>query len=154
MHKNDVMKKYVTDEMSKFKNFDDLEGVVNSLTSEKIYEIGKWLSSWRRNTLYSDIFGSPTNWLASTIAISNVELTNVKSEIDSLFKRHNYSLEEISRDREICTHSEFRSQGEIKSKSLIAIKNGDKFKVIDGIHRAVRLACDGTKEFELMYFLE
>jgi len=52
----------------------------------------------------------------------------------------------------ICNHDEFSSQGNINSKSLIARKRGKKFEVIDGIHRAVRLACDGTKELELIYF--
>lgn len=154
MHKDDVMKKYVTDEMSKVKNFGDLEEFVNSLNTKQIYQIGQWLSCWRGNILYSLIFGSPAYWLVRTVHISNVKITDVNPEINPLLKRHNYFLEKISEDREICTHNEFRSQGEIKSKSLIARKNGDNFEVIDGIHRAIRLACDGTKEFELIYSLE
>jgi hypothetical protein len=152
MHKNEVLKRYVTDEMSKFKNLGDLKDFVKTLETEQIYQLCQWLSSWRGNILYDFIPKGPNNWSVKNVHISNIEITSVKDEIDPLFEKHNCLLEKISQDKEIWNHNEFRSQGNINSKQFIAIKEGDKFKVVDGIHRAIRLACDGTKEFKLIYF--
>jgi hypothetical protein len=35
---------------------------------------------------------------------------------------------------------------------FIAKKTGDKYWIIDGIHRIIRLAFDGKNEFELIYY--
>lgn len=148
------MKKYITDEMSKFKNFDDLEKFVNTLKTEQIYQLGQWLSFWRKNSLHEFISGGPNEWEVDKVHISNIQITKINDRINPSLERHSYLLEKISRDKKICNHDEFRSHGEIRSKSLIARKKGDKFEVIDGIHRAVRLACDCTKEFELIYLVE
>ena len=152
MHKNEVMKKYVIDEMSKFKNLGALEQFVNILKTEQIDQLCEWLSSWRENSIFNNISSGPNSWPIDKVHISDIEIKRVNDRVDPLLKRHDCMLEKISQDDEICTHDEFRSQGNINSKQFIAIKEGDKFKIIDGIHRAVRLACDGTKEFELIYF--
>jgi hypothetical protein len=151
MHKNDLMKKYAIDEMSKFKNIGDLEQFVNTLEAEQINRLCEWLSSWRKNSVFNDISAGPETWRTDKIHISNIKIKRVNEKVNPLLKRDDYMLEKISQDEEICNHDEFKSQGKINSKQFIAIKEGDKFKLIDGIHRAVRLACDGTKEFELIY---
>lgn len=152
MHKNEVMKHYVTDEMSKFKNRSDLEQFVNTLKTEQIDQLCEWLSSWRQNSVYNYISEGPNSWLMNKVRISDIKIERVNDRVNPLLKRQDYMLEKISRDEEICNHDEFGSQGNINSKKFIAIKEGDKFKIIDGSHRAVRLACDGTKEIELIYF--
>jgi hypothetical protein len=152
LHKNEVMKKYVIDEMSKFKNLGDLEQFVNTLKTEQIDQLCKWLSSWRKNSVFNNILSGPNSWQMDKVHISDIKIKRVNDRVNPLLEKHDYMLENISQDEEICNHDEFRSQGNIKSKRFIAIKEGDKFKIIDGIHRAVRLGCDGTKEFELIYF--
>ncbi len=152
MYKNEVRKKYVTDEMSKFKNLGDLKDFVNTLEIEQMCQLCQWLSSWRKNNLCDFISKGPNNWSVKNVPISNIKVTRVNEEINPILEKHNYLLEKISQDKEICNHNEFKSQGNINSKSLIARKRGDKFKVVDGIHRAIRLACDGTKELKLIYF--
>lgn len=152
MHKNEVLKKYVTDEMSKFNNLDDLKDFVKTLETEEIYPLCQWLSSWRKNSLYDFISKGPNNWLVKNVHISSIKMTRVNDEINPLLEKHNYLLDKISHDKEICNHNEFKSQGNINSKSLIARKKGDKFEVVDGIHRAIRLGCDGKKELELIYY--
>ncbi len=149
MDKNDVMKKHVTDEMSKFKNFEALEEFVNTLQPAQICQLGQWLSSWRNNSVHGFICAGPAEWWVDKVHISKIKMTKINEKINPLLKEHGYLLEGISQDTQIC--NKFERQGEIKSRSLIAQKRGGKFEIIDGNHRAVRLACDCTKEFELIY---
>ena len=152
MHKNEKMKRYVTDKKSKFKNLGDLKDFVKTLETEQIYQLCQWLSAWRKNNLYNFISEGPNNWSVDKVHISDIKIKRVNDRVNPLLERHDYLLEKISQDEKICNHNEFKSQGNINSKSLIAEKKGDKFEVVDGIHRAIRLACDDTKEFELIYF--
>jgi hypothetical protein len=63
-------------------------------------------------------------------------------------------LAKIVEDKNISLNEEFKSQGEIDQRLMIFIakKIGDKYTIVDGIHRIVRLCYDGKKEFQLIYY--
>jgi len=153
MNKKEVIKKYVIDEMSKFKDFNELKNFVNTLQDDQITHLAKQLSDWRKNSIYEYILNGPDKWSKKLVPISDICVTKVKDEMDSLFAKHNHELKRISEDKDICELSEFKNQGKIfdELKILIARKKENKFYIKDGIHRAVRLACNGKNEFELIY---
>lgn len=152
MDKNKVMRKYVIDEMSKFKDFSHIENFTKTLDPDRINKLCEWLSSWRNNSVFNEIANGPDNWLEDTISINKIRVGKVNEIVNTLLMKHDYFLSKISNDRDICEHDEFVSQGSIASKCLIAKKLGENFEIIDGIHRAIRLACDGVKDFNILYY--
>ena len=122
MEKEDVFKKYVIDEMSKFKFHEEIINFVNTLNSSKVQLICKWLSNWRNNKNFDFISTGPTDWSINIIDISNIRVSEINKKINPLLEKNNFSLKSISQDRELCNHDEFKSQGDIEDKDLSPIK--------------------------------
>ena len=156
MRKGDVYKKYIFGEMTKIKecNIDHLEDFVNSLEDDQARILCKYLSYQRRNRVYDYIYKGPDHWKVDYINISNIYVEKVNSTVNGYLEKHDWYLEKISKDKDIYQHDEFKSQGPIDPKLLnfIAKKNGHEYKIVDGIHRIIRLSCDGKRKFKLTYY--
>ena len=154
--KADVYKKYIFGEMSKHKKYDmeDLDHLVNSLSMSQSKLLCKYWSGYRKNSVYDFIKAGPDNWKNVTVGVSNIYVEKVNDGVNALLEKNGWSLDRICLDKDISLNDEFKKQGEIDNRLLgfIAKKVGDKYKIVDGIHRVIRLGCDGKKEFELIYY--
>ena len=156
MRKGNIYRKYIFDEMSKNKEYDiiDLEHFINSLNDKQVKQLCKYLSSYRRNRTYEFISKGPDVWKVNHIDISDIYVREVNREVNSYLEKNDWSLKKIAKDVNIHRLDEFKSQGPINTKilSLIARKVGHEYKIVDGIHRSIRLACDGKNKFKLIYY--
>lgn len=156
--KIDVYKKYVFGEMSKHKkyNIEDLDHLVKSLSASQAKLMCRYWSTYRKNSVYDFIKSGPDNWKGLTVSINNVHVEKVNNGVNALLEKNEWSLAKIVEDSEIGTHEEFKKQGEGEIDSRLSIfiakKAGDKYKIVDGIHRAIRLGLDGKKEFEIIFY--
>lgn len=154
--KSDVFRKYIFDEMARTTKMDinDLEKYVDSLSDHKSKELCHHLSNSRKNAVYSFISKGPDRWIVKTVNISNIYVGGINGRVNGYFNRNGWSLKNICKDKDIRKHREFKKWGDIhhRSLSLIAHKNGGKYRIVDGNHRAVKLACDGKKEFKLISY--
>ncbi len=156
MRKGNVYKKYILGEMTKVKecNINHLEGFINSLNDDHARILCKYLSRQRKNRVYDFISKGPDNWRTDNIDISNIYVEKINPMINPYLERNDWSLKKISKDSNIALHDEFKSQGPVSPKILnfIAKKTGNGYKIVDGIHRIVRLSCDGKRKFKLIYY--
>lgn len=147
-----VFKKYGLDEMSKFRNIEDLRDFLNTLDNQQIESLCDWLSKWRKNGIHQFINQGPQRWNVSDVHISHIQVGDINDRVNHLLQKNDYLLDAIAQDPEICGHDEFASQGDFELKALIAQKQGNMYLLKDGIHRAIRAACDGKVEFKLVYY--
>lgn len=156
MGKSDIYRKYIFDEMTKNKEYSvtDLEYFVNSLNDKQVKQLCKYLSSYRRNHTYEFISKGPDNWKVNYIDISNIYVEKVNDAVNRHLEKNDWSLKKIAEDVDILRLDEFKSQGPINAKilSFIAKKVGCEYKIVDGIHRIIRLGCDGKRKFKLIYY--
>jgi hypothetical protein len=154
--KVDVYKKYVFGEMSKNKKYsiEDLDHLVGSFSASQSKLMCRYWSEYRKNRVYDFISRGPSNWKSLTVNIGNLCVEKINDSVNSLLEKNEWSLAKIVEDSEVGVHKEFESQGEIDQRLMIFIakKIEDKYTIIDGIHRAIRLSCDGRKEFEIIYY--
>lgn len=156
--KSDVFKKYLFDEMSKksksrHKDI-DLKHYVDSLDDNKAEKLCRKYSHYRKNGVYSYILTGPKEWKVKFIDISKIYVRGINSKVNHYLRRNSWQLENICDDKSIRKHKEFKMYGDIhrRSKSVIASKVGRNYYLIDGNHRAIKLACNGCKKFELIYY--
>lgn len=153
--KSGVYRKYVFDEMARItkRSIENLEKYVDSLDDHKAKHLCSRCSHSRKNGVYHFISRGPEHWTVKTVSISKIYLGGINARVNDYLSRNGWLLKNISKDKGIRKHREFKKWGNIhpRSLSLIAHKMGGKYKIIDGNHRAIKLACDGIKEFKLIY---
>lgn len=156
MHKDDVYRKYIFDEMSRNKEYSivDLEHLVTSLDYSQAKQLCKYFSSYRKNCVYDFISKGPSDWRTNNINISDIYVGDVNRETNCHLEKNDWSLKKISEDVNIRNVEEFKSQGyiDIKFLNFIAKKDDEKYTIIDGMHRIIRSSCDGRKRFKLIYY--
>ncbi len=156
MRKDDVYRKYVFDEMSRNKEYSiiDLEHLVTSLDHNQVRQLCKYFSSYRKNCVYDFISKGPNNWRMNNVSISDIYVGEINREVNCHLEKNNWSLKNIVEDANICQIDEFKSQGSIDIRMLnfIAKKDDCEYTIIDGMHRIIRLGCDGRKRFKLIYY--
>ena len=156
IRKSDVYRKYVFDEMSKITKLSlgDLEHYVDSLDGHKAEYICSTCSRSRKNGVFGFISRGPEKWKVKTVNISKIYLRGINNSVNHYLSRNGWWLENISRDKSITKLREFKKHGDIhrRSMSLIAEKVGGKYRIIDGNHRSIKLACSGCKEFKLIFY--
>lgn len=156
LNKIDIHRKYLFDEMSKEtkNNLEDLEHYVDSLDDEKVKKLCRRYSHSRKNFVFRFISRGPKRWIMKNVDISDIYVRSINSRVNGFLSRNGWSLKKIAKDRRIPKLKEFKKRGKIHSRSLalIAHKKGDKYKLVDGNHRAIKLACDGKKEFKLIFY--
>jgi hypothetical protein len=156
MHKDDVYRKYIFDEMSRNKEYSiiDLEHFVISLDHDQVKQLCRYFSSYRRNCVYDFISRGPNNWRESNIGISDIYVGDINRDVNCHLEKNDWSLKKIAEDTNICQIEEFRSQGfiDIKILSFIAKRNDREYTIIDGMHRIIRSSCDGRRKFKLIYY--
>lgn len=156
MHRSDIYRKYILDEMSKNKEYDiiDLVHLVKSLDNNQAKELCKYYSYYRRNCVYNFISKGPDNWQIDHIDISNIYVEKINHIVNSHLEKNDWSLKKIAEDANIHQLDEFKSQGPIDTKilSFISKRTGCEYRIVDGMHRIIRLACDGKKRFKLIYY--
>ena len=158
VHKIDVYKKYIFDEMSKNKEYSivDLESFVYSLNNEQAKQLCKYFSYYRRNNVYDFISKGPEVWQKGIVNISSIDVGMIHVGINHYLEENGWLLKNIAKDKRICSLEEFRDQGGIHPKSLsfIAKKEDHRYRIIDGMHRAIRLSCDNKDRFKLIYYIK
>ncbi len=156
IRKIDVYRKYVFDEMAKKTklSIEDLEHYVDSLDDHKAEKLCKACSRSRKNGVYGFISRGPDGWTVKTIHISKIYLRGINDRVNHYLSRNGWWLENISRDKSISKIGEFRKDGDIhhRSTSLIAHRTGKRYCIIDGNHRAIKMARDGKREFKLIFY--
>lgn len=156
LNKIDVHRIYVFDEMAKKtkQDLEDLEHYIDSLSDNKIKELCRKCSHRRKNGVYRFISQGPEYWTIKTVDISDIYVRRLNEKVNGHLSRNGWSLKKISEDSRIPKLREFKKCGKIYDRSmyLIAHKKGDRYKLIDGNHRAIKMACDGKKEFKLIFY--
>ncbi len=160
LDKGDIYRIYVFDEMARKENhkkhgkcsLKDLADYVDHLSDSKAKRLCRHLSHSRKNGVYRFISKGPDSWVVREVGMSDILVRSINSNVNGHLSRNKWSLKNISKDKKIPRLREFKKEGKIhkRSISLLAHKRGHKFKLIDGNHRAIKMACNGKKEFRLI----
>lgn len=167
IYRSDVYRKYIFDEMAKKicrdnkKSYRDkkhkirhLKRYTDSISNYKAKELCRDYSWDAKDRGYGFISRGPRHWTIKDIDISKIFISPIKGDIDMYLSKNEWSLERITKDKDICKHKEFEKIGDIyyRSLTLIADKKEDRYYIVDGNHRAIKLACRGKRKFRLIFY--
>jgi hypothetical protein len=110
----------------------DMVSFLESLTDKEVRTVGRLLSRWRSNGVFWKVMFR-ADWEISKVDISRILIGGINDGIHPLIHENNHLLETMIGD----------PRGKMRNKLFVALRVGELFKIIDGSHRIVRLACDG-----------
>lgn len=166
--KSDVYRKYIFDEMSrkinreekdpkdKEQKLKELEHYVDSsLSDHKAKKLCCQLSHDRKNPVFHFISRGPDQWSIKNVKISAIYMIGINGKVNRYLRENGWSLKENSKDKHIRRHKEFNKTGDIYHRCLTLIAQNigsERYKLIDGNHRAVRLCINGARKIKLIYY--
>jgi len=157
--KGDVYRKYIFDELSKkikdSKKLEDLEHYVDSLSDHKAKKLCCKLSHSRKNPVYSFISRGPDQWLIENVKVSKIYMIGINHRVNQYLRENGMSLRKNSKDERIRKNKEFKKKGDIHPRCMTLIgqkMDGYRYRLIDGNHRAIKLACSGEKKIKLICY--
>lgn len=87
-------------------------------------------------------------WELVSAPIEEIAVTAINEKVNEMLKACGWNLDEIALHEELCTHPEFDSAGRLVTEErTIGIQDEGRIQIIDGMHRIIRMACDGRVQF-------
>ena len=94
LDKNEVYRIYVFDEMAKKtkRSLEDLGNYVDSLDDDKIKELCRHCSHYRKNGVYRFISRGPDRWTVKNVNISDIYVRRINSKVNGYLDRNGMLL--------------------------------------------------------------
>jgi hypothetical protein len=106
---------------------------------------------WRRNGVYIRLTKT-THWSIYSVNVADVDVQQAEPHLKHIFFRHNFNLVGISKDTELLAQKPYseRHPGEkVEYSVLLAARVNGRYRVFDGIHRAIQLARNGASSLDV-----
>ncbi|MCI0747612.1 MAG: hypothetical protein L0Y58_19575 [Verrucomicrobia subdivision 3 bacterium] len=130
---------------------------VDSLADTKLELLTKTCDQeWRKNGIYDEL-KNHSDWREERVAIGSVDVRQAEPElpIAAIFKRNAFQLTRIADDPELWTHKPY-AEWDLNAPVFFPIflgryKSG-RWKLFDGIHRAIHLARRGEDTITVYFY--
>lgn len=160
LSKVDVLIHYLIAETTKHMPHKNMVRLISGLCDDEIKEWAKGFSEERKNGVYKNVM-KRKKWYITTLDVKEYPylkvgdinkkvkplLNGFQNDVSDIWASHGWRVN----DPALRVHPEFKSQGKIEERHIIALKFGKRYRIIDGSHRAVRMALDGVHKFSVIY---
>ena len=151
LFKKMLMTKYVIDELSRMLGDDaELSVFVHKLKHTELRKMCKMLSGYRYNGVYKNLV-QRGGWKIKCVGTDKIKVGGINSEIEPTIKECDYNLNHIVEFGDMRRFGELNKQRDIRPGVFITVKEDGIYRVIDGTHRIIILANEGTNKFMLAY---
>lgn len=146
--KREVLALYVRVEMSKEIDQDKLQAFVAGLSESELAYLVRVLSRYRENAVKRILLLEPRWWELVSASSEEIAVTGINESVNHVLEAYGWNLDEIVIGGKLCGHPEFASAvGAITEERTIGIQDAGRIQIIDGMHRIIRMACDGRTTF-------
>ena len=149
LSRNAVFEIYVKDEIPNLVYPILIAGFVSSLKGQ--YEqMARILSVWRENGVY-DYIRSHVDWTEIQVDVKQITLGQMPAAAE-LLRRNDHRLDRVANDAELPLCPEFNNldRPTPTRTRFISQKADNDYLLVDGTHRAVRMASEGVTSFSLL----
>jgi len=125
---------------------------VNHLTDEQAMKlVARCDHGWRHNGVATKLARS--GWVCQMVPVDLLEVVYADPELHDVFRQLGHKLVAIAKDPRVLTHRAYAGKpigNPVDVRLLLGEKNGDgRFRIFDGVHRAVQLVRNGEPFMEV-----
>ena len=135
-----------------FSTQEDVNQFVASLPDIELQDLVRDCDEkWRTNGTFRAL-NKYEHWEVQVVSITDVDVQEAEQCFKYIFERHGYRLVDIARDVELMVQKPYvrSSVGDVVAYPvLLARQCGSRFKVFDGIHRAIQFARNNAAQLSL-----
>lgn len=111
---------------------------------------------WRKNHVYDKLVKART-WQEAEIPIDSIDVQQAEWELGSLFERNGFRLSRVIADPALATFEPYKSShvgSVVEFPICMAIQVNRRYRLFDGIHRAIQMARNGSQTIRVLYATE
>jgi hypothetical protein len=108
---------------------------------------------WRHNYVYAKLAKART-WHEADISIESIDVQQAESSLAFLFKRNDFQLSRLVVDPELEQHDPYKASGVgrfVEFRICTALLIHGRYRLFDGIHRAIQMARNGEHTLHIVY---
>lgn len=134
-----------------FNSQDRVDTFVTGLTSEQLVALTRCCAKWRENGIDDQLRRARrAEYIDAPIA--KILVARAERDLWEAFERDGWRLTEVARDPAVLGAEPYRASSpgrEIAFRVCLARPEGEAYRVIDGIHRAIQMARNGDERIPL-----
>jgi hypothetical protein len=127
---------------------------VGRLTDHHLCEVTRCCDyNWRNNGVYKRLTCA-AQWVITEVPAEFVDVQQAERCLGEIFRRHNWKLIEIAHDEDLLNKKPYclyEAGKPVAYPVLLALQKGNRFRVFDGIHRAIQLIRNGETVLRLCH---
>lgn len=123
-----------------------IEKYVDALTEPELRILAGECSRWRRNDVALKL-DSAKSWSIDSVPIAKVDVQQAEPHLGEFFRRRGFALTRVAGDPALFTYSPYSGWSKatrIVFPVCLAIRRGVRYRLFDGIHRAIQSAWSGA----------
>ncbi len=108
---------------------------------------------WRKNNVFVKL-SSSDHWEEMDISVDKIVLQQAEPKLGHLFHRNRYELVRVANDAELWRHEPYRSwdlRRPVAFATCLGVLSGGRYRLFDGIHRAILLVRQGSRTIRIMF---
>ena len=131
---------------------DQVDAFVQSLNGFQLKTLTQSCDiDWRKNGVFDNL-SRHSSWLERSIPIGLVDVQQAEPRLAYIFERHNFRLMEIVSDPELWSqepYADWNLNGSVQFLVCLGRLKSGRYKLFDGIHRAILLCRQGARNLEI-----
>jgi hypothetical protein len=136
---------------------EEVDAFVASLRDDQLRSLTKTCDrDWRKNHVFEKL-SKPRDWVEADVAIDSIDVQQAEHSLCPLFKRHDYHLSLLIKDPALGEHESYKSCGQNRVVAFpvcLALLSNGRYRLFDGIHRAIQMGRNGEQLIRLVYAVE
>lgn len=124
---------------------------VRSIDSTDACILTRVLSEWRGNGV-ADAFVQAVRWCVTTVPIASVDVNGTEAGLRAIFEAHEGNLLALAADRALLATEPYslrKPTARVEFPIVLGYRDGDRWRVFDGIHRAIQLARNEARRLRI-----
>jgi hypothetical protein len=138
-----------------FSTQENVDTFVQSLSDDQVQVLTKSCDEdWRNNGVFNKLSRHPV-WSEATVPVGLVDVQQAESQLAHIFVRHGFRLTAIVGDPELWTQKPYAGwslDAVVPFRIGLGQLGSGRYKLFDGIHRAILLCRQGAQSLELCFY--
>jgi len=138
----------------RFASQEEVNSFVDSLSDADLASLTKTCDhEWRKNGVFDKLHRHSV-WREDTVPVERIDVQQAEEHLAWLFERNGFQLTRVTKDSELWKHkpyAEWKADAPVHFPVALGRLRSGRWKLFDGIHRAIKLVQMGKESIHVCF---